>query len=107
MVSILALVALGMIITKVTYKAPGVGENKVAEETVTPTESQEDTDSKYPLWDRLPYFGEGFTIDRYVAPGRIVIKLQGIDREIVEVEVRKWYEDNGVDPEMIGMDWEE
>lgn len=96
-----------MIVIKITYKAPEIEENKVVEETVTPTESQESTDSKYPLWDRLPYFGEGFIIDRYVAPGQIVIKVQGVDREIVQNEVEQWFADNGVDPETIEMDWEE
>ena len=107
LVTMLALVALAMIITKITYKAPVVAPNNTIQETVTPTEVEEKVEEKYPLWDRLPYFGEGFTIDRYVEPGLVVVKIQGVDRTIIETLVKNWYKVNGIDPETIEISWEE
>lgn len=105
--TVLALVAIVMIITKITYKVPVVAPNNTIQEMVTPTEVEEQVEEKYPLWDRLPYFGEGFTIDRYVEPRLVAVKIQGVDKTIIETLVKNWYGENGIDPETVKISWEE
>jgi hypothetical protein len=61
--------------------------------TIDPEMSQ-----NYPLWKLLPYEGQGFTVDRYIAPLTLAIKAKGLDDKIVQRKVAEWIANQGVDP---------
>ncbi|MFA4827291.1 MAG: hypothetical protein WC596_03540 [Candidatus Shapirobacteria bacterium] len=50
----------------------------------------------YPLADKLPYSGNGFVIDHYVARLKVAIYVEeGVNREEVVKEFDKWLGQNG------------
>ena len=60
--------------------------------TVTNTPNQ---NKDYPVWKELPYKGNGFVVDRYVAPLTLAVKIEKGDKTLVEKEVIKWLEGLG------------
>lgn len=74
-------------------------------EPIVPTET-EVIDADYPLWDKLPYSGRGFVIDRYTDPLTLAVKIKGIDKKIIKQDVDIWLEENGVNPETHEVVWE-
>lgn len=60
----------------------------------TPTEA-ETIDPEYPLWKLLPYSGKGFVVEKYSAPLKLVVTAKGLDKKLVEAEVKKWLESLG------------
>ena len=67
--------------------------------TITPTPEEipsipDEKEEKYPAWRVLPYYGEGFVVDRYIAPLTLAVKPKGLDKKLVEEEVKKWLEEN-------------
>lgn len=63
-------------------------------------------DEKYPAWKLLPYYGQGFVVDRYVAPMTIAVKPKGLDKKLVEIEVKKWLTENKFDGAGHKIQWE-
>lgn len=109
----LGAIAVAMAVIKTTYK-PGPAEQEsqpsIETETViipTPTEVPEpivpeeeiNYDEDFPLWQLLPYSGAGFTVDRYLSPKTLGVKIKGIDKEIVKERVNKWLLQNQIEPE--------
>lgn len=71
--------------------------------TVTPTKV---IDPDYPLWQELPYEGEGFVVDRYLDKLTVVVIPKGLDRKIIEREVWNWFEEKKVATEEMEIVWE-
>jgi len=65
-----------------------------------------DFEIDYPVWQKLPYQGDGFVVDRYVAPKTLVVKTNEKDRSMVEKEIIEWLEGLGVSPESHKIVWE-
>ena len=82
--------------------------------TMTPTPTPEEempiipdqNEEKYPAWKLLPYYGQGFVVDRYVEPMTVAVKPKGLDKKLVETEVRKWLDDNKFDGVNHKIQWE-
>jgi hypothetical protein len=86
---------------------PTVTESISASPTPEPEISIPDQNQeKYPAWKLLPYYGEGFVVDRYVAPMTMAVKPKGLDKKLVETEVRAWLEDNKFDAIKHKIQWE-
>ena len=83
-----------------------------SEMSPTPTPDQESlavpdlNGEKYPAWKLLPYYGEGFVIDRYVAPMTLAVKPKGLDKKLVETEVKAWLVENKFDGANHKIQWE-
>ncbi len=125
LIIVLTFVATGMVVTRLKYQEDGF-EREVIETKnlnteiesepdliITPTEAVEsedevfELDPDYPLWRSLPYYGKGYIVDRYVESLKLVVKIKGIDKEIVEEDVYEWIKENGVDPESHTIEWED
>jgi len=89
LVIILIIIALSLGIIKLIfgYRDRGEVTNLITMIPPTPTPV---VDSNYQLWEQLPYSGKGFTIDRYLGPKQLAIKVKGIDKKIVEKKVIEW-----------------
>lgn len=74
--------------------------------TATPTIVEKELDPNYPLWDKLPYSGKGFVIDRYTSPLTLVVEIRGLDRKIVEEEVLDWLASQEVATDSHELVWE-
>jgi len=59
----------------------------------------------FPLWEKLPFENRGYKISHYSKPMTIVVYLRGIDKEIVEKEVRQWIKDQGGDEIRHQIEW--
>jgi hypothetical protein len=89
------IIATLMGITKIKYR--NVTWESV-DSTITPTgmlTSAPQTNNDYPLWELLPYAGEGFVVDRYIEPLVLGIKTN-IDKETVTQLVYFWMTENKV-----------
>jgi hypothetical protein len=53
------------------------------------------SESDYPLWQSLPYLGEGFTVEKYTDKLTLLIKLKGVDKNIAKKGVETWLIENG------------
>lgn len=72
----------------------GTGPSKEEAEKIT--EERRKIISEQPLWEKMPYQGEGWRADHYIAELKVVIYIEeGIDREKVTKEFDKWLEQNG------------
>lgn len=47
-------------------------------------------ESKYPLWEQLPYSGDGFLVDKYVAPNVLAVQLNGITKTEATKAINVW-----------------
>ena len=108
----LGAIVVAMSVIKITYKPdnsevinqqtgqPGVTTTltptTVPEPSITEPETNYDED--FPLWQLLPYSGAGFTVDRYLSPKTLGVKIKGIDKKIVEERVKMWLEQNKIEP---------
>ncbi len=112
LVLVLGIVAVLMVAIKIRYsKVEWVVENENATVILTPTEIPKPTERvlqnmDYPLWQELPYKGEGFVIDRYINESTVVVIPKGLDKKIVEKEVWNWFEENNVATEEMKISWE-
>lgn len=97
LIILLSVIAVGMIFIKINQKDNNETEQKVIQisPTQTPTPTEVAIDPRYPLWDRLPYSGTGFTVEKYVSPKKLAVKAKGLDRTIVAREVFKWLKSFG------------
>lgn len=97
LIIILTVIAVGMTVVKINQK----NEETITQDpiqispTLTPTPTTIATDPRYPLWDKLPYSGTGFTVEKYVSPKKLAVKAKGLDRTIVAREVFKWLKSFG------------
>jgi hypothetical protein len=64
--------------------------------TVTPTETATAAailkvdETKYPLWDRLPYPGDGFVVKRYTAAKTLLVELDGASTLSATKAINVW-----------------
>ncbi len=80
-------------------------EGEVDWDNVSPPPEPEEKigEDQYPGWQLLPHPGKGFVIERYVAPLTLSVRLRGLDKKIVEKEVKGWLTMNDIDPEKINL----
>jgi hypothetical protein len=63
---------------------------------ITPTVSTESAivldvdETKYPLWAKVPYSGNGFTVERYIAPKVLLVQLEGAASISATKAVNAW-----------------
>lgn len=82
---------------KLRYKNVNWEELEPTPITVPSPTSAPQTNINYPLWEYLPYSGNGFYIDHYTEPLILVIKIEKeIDQEIVTEEIYNWMRENKV-----------
>ncbi|MFA6518196.1 MAG: hypothetical protein WCV93_00910 [Candidatus Shapirobacteria bacterium] len=107
----LGAIVVAMSVIKITYKPdkneiinqqisqPGV--TIALTPTVEPeppiTEPETNYDEDFPLWQLLPYSGAGFTVDRYLSPKTLGVKIKGIDKKIVEERIKTWLLQNKIE----------
>lgn len=64
--------------------------------TATPTEATGGAivikvdETKYPLWQEVPYSGDGFLIDKYLAPKVLGVQLEGASSTSATKAVKAW-----------------
>ena len=104
---LLIIVALSLSIIKYRFGYKSDSSNKI-QKVATPTSivliptSNEASDAankfqsvSYPLWNKLPYQGKGFTIDKYSSPMTLEIKLTKSTKEYATKEVNVWLKSFG------------
>jgi len=47
-------------------------------------------ETKYPLWQEVPYSGNGFLIDKYVAPKTLAVQLSGASTQSATKAINAW-----------------
>jgi hypothetical protein len=95
LVGLLVIIAAWMGITKIRYR--NVDWDLVSgliTPTVMPTSAPQ-MNKDYPLWELLPYEGEGFVVDRYTEPMVLAIKTS-LDNKIVTQPIYLWMLENKV-----------
>ncbi len=71
-------------------------ENVIPTVTIEPTKTATEpavlqvNEEKYPLWDRLPYPGNGFVVRRYSAPKVLYVTLDGTSTPSATKEINVW-----------------
>lgn len=64
--------------------------------TVMPTSAPQ-INEKYPLWNEIPFKGEGFVVDHYAEPLVLTVNIEKItDKKIVAEEIYNWMRENKV-----------
>ena len=90
-----------MIGIKIAYLGVDWEEESGAKtEEVSPTPQVEEeklsVEEKYPLWEKLPYEGEGFTIEKYQDELTLLVKNENKEvKETIEM-INSWFEENGI-----------
>ncbi len=52
---------------------------------------------EYPLWEKLPYQGEGYVVERYTEPGTLVVVIdKKVDEETISQMIYEWMRENQV-----------
>lgn len=75
--------------------------------TPKPTEIKKSFSEEYPLWDKLPYSGNGYRIEEYSQPLTLKIINKNADIEEMLSEIATWMRKEGVDPETHQIEVEE
>lgn len=97
----LIIVLVGIVIflgvTKLRYKNVNWEELEPVLTTVPSPTSAPQTNKNYPLWEYLPYSGNGFYIDHYTEPLMLVVKIsKNVDEKIISEEIYNWMRENKV-----------
>jgi len=96
LIGLLVVIAISMGIVKIRYRNV-TWEN--AYPSITPTAaptSAPEINLDYPLWELLPYAGNGFIIDRYSEPQVLIIKTKSINRKAITEEINRWLLENKI-----------
>ncbi len=97
LIIILVIVAVFLGITKLRYKNVNWEELEPAPTTLPSPTSAPQINNNYPLWEFIPYVGNGYQIDYYAEPLVLVVKVdEKIDEEIVSEEIYNWMRENKV-----------
>lgn len=104
---ILALVVVVLSVLKISYGWK-TGENPplptivitpiitaIPTETATAPAILEVDETKYPLWDRLPYPGDGFVVKKYVSAKVLLVELDGVSTSSATKAVNVWLKSFG------------
>jgi len=63
---------------------------------------------EYPLWEKLPYKGIDYIVERYTEPNTLLIKtVEGVDKEMINEEIYNWMRENKVATESHRLIFEE
>ncbi|MFA5828484.1 MAG: hypothetical protein WC841_03970 [Candidatus Shapirobacteria bacterium] len=114
LITILAVIALLMLLTRIIYTAGNKRQNdsrELLKTTVpslapTPTSSNIDFEKSYPLWKLLPYTGDGFVVEKYTEPLVLKVSLEKGEKSAGIEKVEKWLEENEISPETHVIVWE-
>ena len=87
-----------MSIIKIRYGYKEGGDNLQSSDInlqleVSPTETPEPTKTvknNYPLKDKLPYYGKGYVVEKYISPMTLKMILNGASEQSATKEVIKW-----------------
>lgn len=101
----LSFLVIVMIGVKIAYKDvvwetevnPSINSGQVQEvEEEIETEEEINLMRDYPLWEKLPYSGEGFTIERY--EGELTLVVKNRNEEVLETikEINSWFLENNI-----------
>jgi hypothetical protein len=91
---LLIILIMSLIKIKYGYKGKTTEQTKPNPSvTLVPTLKKEEINtSDYPLWKQLPYQGEGFIVDRYIAPKTLAVRAKGLDKILVAKAIGVWLE---------------
>ncbi len=66
------------------------------EEEKIETEEEINLTRDYPLWEKLPYSGDGFTVERY--EGELTLVVENRNEEVLETikEINSWFLENNI-----------
>jgi len=75
--------------SEIVEENPSVDSGQVAEEEINLMRD-------YPLWEKLPYSGDGFTIQRY--EGELTLMVENRNEEVLETikEINSWFLENNI-----------
>jgi hypothetical protein len=75
--------------SEIVEENPSVDSGQVAEEEINLSRD-------YPLWEKLPYSGDGFTIQRY--EGELTLMVENRNEEVLETikEINSWFLENNI-----------
>lgn len=104
----LAIIATVMGVVKFKYRNTNWEQEEVLPTTIPSPTSSPQINSNYPLWEFIPYTGNGFKIDHYAEPLQLVIKIENeIDELTAREEIYEWMEENKVATESHKLIFEE
>lgn len=108
LIIILVVIAVLMGMTKLKYRNVNWEELEPTPTAVPSPTSAPQINTNYPLWEFIPYSGNGFKIDHYAEPLVLVIKTdKDIDEEVVTEEIYKWMRENKIATESHKLIFEE
>ncbi len=60
------------------------------------TEEEINLTRDYPLWEKLPYSGDGFTVERY--EGELTLVVENRNEEVLKTirEINQWFLENNI-----------
>ena len=96
LVIIMSLILLLMVWSKIKWGNQSTNSNNIPTISTTPTQELSKVDDEYELWNKLPYRGKGFTIEKYIDKKTLQISIKGIDKKIAENEIYEWLNKNNV-----------
>ena len=113
LMTVLVIIALVMLTIRVVYTAKNKGKPETIKEpqkiivpVLTPTTRVVDFETSYPLWQLLPYAGDGFVVEKYAEPLVLKVSLKKGEKGTVTKAVAGWIEKNGINPETHKIVWE-
>lgn len=107
----LCLIVIIMAVVKVKYGYSGQEEtsNQKPVTRIEPTQTTTPEPTLIPGFEvinKIPYQGTGFTVDRYLNPNELVVKVKGIDKQLAEKMVFEWLTENKVATESYRLKFE-
>jgi len=100
LVLLLSFIVVIMIGIKIAYMDVEWEEEKVPVAEVV-EEKEEVVEEKsieemYPLWEKLPYYGEGFTIEKYQDELTLLVENENEDVEETISRIKEWFGEEGL-----------
>jgi hypothetical protein len=98
----LLIVIVGLVGLKIKYGYEGEDNlpAKISESTPSPIPSvttvpTKTEETEYPLFKKLPYYGKGYIIEKYVAPLTLKMILNGATEKSATNDVKVWLRSQG------------
>ena len=109
-VTILVAMVVLMLLIRVIYTVKDKTQTKEILKTVIPTViptiNDSDFEKNYPLWQLLPYTGDGFIVEKYTEPLVLKISLIKGEKATAVEKIVKWMQENKIDPTTHTIVWE-
>jgi len=97
LVVFLAIVVVLMGAIKFGYRDVNWEEVEVVPTAMPSPTSAPQINNNYPLWEFIPYSGNGFKIDYYIEPLKLAVKIEkGVDEIVIREEIYNWMRENKV-----------